>query len=135
MSSPNVRRMLSALGAKPSRCWPRSQKRWRALPDDWRPLGFVAKRSNERSQCRRRLPPAGVIEIVAGKGWAPLRQNPRQPSRLDVSLHLIRVDVRETLTCQGCLTDQVGVVDYEGTVHADREGLPFLLEVPGVKAA
>src|SRR5438270_7172632 len=100
-----------------------------------RSSGFVAKRPNERSQCRRSLPPAGVIEIVARKGRAPLPQNPPEPSGLEISLHLILVDVRETLARQGCVPDQIGVVEHEGTLHANREGPPLLLEVPGVEPA
>src|SRR4051812_25833512 len=76
-----------------------------------------------------------MIEIVTGKGRAPLPQDPREPSSLEIGLHLILVDVRETLARQGCLPDQVGVVEHEGTVHANREGATLLLEVPGVEAA
>src|SRR5260370_4101353 len=96
---------------------------------------FVAKRSNERSQCRRGLPAAGVIKVVAGERRTPLPQNPLDPSGLEISLHIILVDVGETLARQSCLPGQVGVVEHEGTLHANREGPPFLLEVPGVEPA
>ena len=43
-------------------------------------LAFVAERANERSQSRWRLPPAGVIEIVAGEGRAPPVRLSRPPS-------------------------------------------------------
>ena len=61
----------------------------------------------------RRLPPARVIEIVAGKSRAPLLQDLREPYGLEICHHLVLVDVGETLACQGRLPDQVGVAEHE----------------------
>src|SRR6266568_6698143 len=96
-------------------------------------LGVVTKRCNECSQCGRRLPPTGVIEIVAGEGRAPLLQNPREPPDLNIGRHLILVHVREALARQGCLPDQVDIVEHKGTLDANLEGPPLLLEIPGVE--
>jgi hypothetical protein len=76
-----------------------------------------------------------VIEIVAGEGRAPLLQNPREPPDFNISRYLILVEVCDALARQGCLPDQVGVVEHEGTLDAHLEGPPLLLEVPGVEPA
>ena len=73
-------------------------------------LWFVTKRSNECSQRRRRLPPTGVIEIVAGEGRAPLLKDAREPTSLDIGRHNILVCERETLASQDCVPDQVDIV-------------------------
>src|SRR4029450_1523134 len=85
-----------------------------SIPD----LEFVAKRCDECRERGRRLPPAGVIEIVAGKGRAPLLQNSLEPSGLDVNRHLIVVDIGEPLAGQGRLADQAAVVEWGGATAA-----------------
>ena len=58
-----------------------------------------------------------------------------EPSGLEISLYVILVNVGETVARQSCLPGQVGVVEHEGTLDANREGPPLLLEVPSVEAA
>ena len=97
---------VSSVGAKKS--WGRWARAW---------LRLVAKSSNECSQYGRRLPPTGVIEVVAGEGRAPLLQNPRETPGRDVSQHLILIHICKALAGQGCLSDQVGVIENEGPVN------------------
>jgi hypothetical protein len=98
-------------------------------------LGFVAKCCDECSQRGRRLPPTGVIEIVARKGRAPLLQNTLEPPGLNISRHLIIVDVRDPMARQGCVPDEISVVKHERTIDPNLEGAPLVLEVPGVEPA
>jgi len=74
-----------------------------------------------------------LSEIASGVDAASALRG--KPSGLEISFHLILVDVGETLARQGCLPDQVGVVEHQGTRYANREGPTLLLEVPGVKPA
>ena len=84
-------------------------------------LRLGAKRLNECSQCGRRLPSTGKIEIVAREGRAPLFQRPRETPGLNISRHLVIVDIREPLAGQDCLTDQVGVIEYQRPVDPNPE--------------
>src|SRR4051794_33249705 len=73
---------LSAhIGESAVRSLARKEKRgWSAVrARHERASGFVSKRSDQRSECRRRLPAARVIEMVAGEGGEPLFQNPGHP--------------------------------------------------------
>src|SRR5437899_12476795 len=104
--------MVSDFATVPSDATERLEQRLRAAArrpaqadDAPRPLRFVTKRGNERSQCRRRLPPAGVIEIVAGEGRAPSLKNSLEPPGPDVRRHLVRIDIRDALPRQRGLSN------------------------------
>src|SRR5258708_33344075 len=96
-------------------------------------LPLVAERVNQRSQCRRRLPPAGMIEIVARESRAPFVQNSLEPPGPDVRRHLIRVDIRDALPRQCGLSNKIGVVEHQRALDANLEGPSLFLKVPGVQ--
>ena len=68
----------------------------------------------KRHASQARQPESALVaQIVTGESRAPLFQRPLEPPGFQIGDHFILMDVRESLARQGCLTDQVGVVEQE----------------------
>jgi hypothetical protein len=73
--------------------------------------------------------------MVARKGRGPLLQNALEPPGLNISRHLVIIDIRKPLARQGRVSDEISVVQYEGTFDPNLERSALVLEVPSVEPA
>lgn len=90
---------------------------------------------NECRKGRRRIPAAGIVEVIASECRAPLRKHPSQPPVLDMLQDEVRRNVCETNPVQCCINCGGDVAQCELAVHTHAELAVATLELPGVKTA
>lgn len=81
------------------------------------------------------MTPARVVEEIAGERGTPVFQNPHQGAALDLWRDVRLKGKRQTQTLDRGSNHEVRVVDNQGPVHVDDEGLTLLLELPAVRSS
>ena len=81
------------------------------------------------------MPAARVVHVEARERWSPILQHAHQSALRDRLGDLFFVRQRDADIGERGPDRQMGVVDDERTVHADRDRLASLLELPAVGAA
>ena len=79
--------------------------------------------------------PTGVIHVEAGKRWRPVVQHANEAALRNVLSNLLFKCESNADSSERRLNHQVGIIDYERTIHADRDRLSAFLEFPPIWTA
>lgn len=100
-----------------------------------RPLLRESQRVHQCRQRGRLMPTTGVVHEEAGNWRRPVLQDPDKPTLCNVPCDLLFISESEAHSSERRLNHQVGIVDYERAIHADRDRLSSLLELPSIWTA
>ena len=75
-----------------------------------------------------------IIEVVARKGWTPVREDAAQASRRDIVVDHVLGYVGQAKTFQGRLAHLRTAIEDEARLHLHVEGTAIAFELPRIKA-
>ena len=104
----------------------------KVFTDDLTP---VAKRFDKQAECGRRLPTAGVIEVIAREGRAPIGEHPDQPPIGQLCSHLVFRQIGEPESGHHGVHPERHGVEHQLPFDPHLQSAPAFLEFPGVDAA
>lgn len=99
------------------------------------PPATVAQGFNQQRKGGRLLPAAGIIEVKAGKGRAPIRQDAHKAAFAHMRQHAILGNKSQSETIQRGLQAQAAIVESQLAFDAHFQFAPVFLKLPGIKAA
>jgi hypothetical protein len=95
----------------------------------------IAQRFEQEGKGRRVLTTARIVEVIAGKGLAPLPEHAYKFARTDERRDVILGQIREPCPLQSAQARQGYVADNQLCLNAHVDGSPRFLEVPDAKSA
>ena len=94
----------------------------------------VSKSLDQQGECRGRLTPARVVEVIAGKGRAPIRQHPNEPALRNAWLHMSLGKIGKAQALERSVQEKARAVEDKLPLDSNVDLAPVLLQLPSVQA-
>jgi hypothetical protein len=95
----------------------------------------IPQRVDDESESRRLLSAAWIVEVVAGKRFAPLSEQASKSLLPDMSYHLVFGQISEPKAGERRVADEGEARENKLAIHADFYFAARFLKLPGIEAA